>query len=514
MSVDVCAARSPLPKKHKFSALVRKKPTQSGEEVRDEIIANVFIQYSCERPSARTQAIIERTAEVTGLSVRQVNTALDRALKRQTGTHDKLPIGNKPWRIVVDEILRDKIQKIVDDEFEKKGKILTRSRLQATLNNTLPEYPYRSLRVLGKILRKMRITFRRNRHGPVHTECEERFVPWRRSCGQLLCEAIDAGKTVYATDETFFMSGDTAVYCYRDKKKEDNPQSMRKPGASGTFGPKSATKGQRLAVAHVIGPNGFVPDCLLTIRSDGRLSDYHSDFEVKSKTMDSTVYEAYMRNQVIPALRHQNAVLVTDNAPYHGAFLDRFPRDRDTNMQMRTWCASHSVDATPFKTKKALWAHLKILKETDARYKDKYVIDELCRENGIQLVRLPPYHPFWNPIEYCWAEWKRRGRERNTEYLNTHSSASLHEIDKMTHEIFDEIPAEFVAATFRHCTNIWRKYAEETNADFEDDADDADFVREVFDGDGRDDDDNSEDEDKVDVVFDDDQNMVGVDSDG
>ena len=35
-----------------------------------------------------------------------------------------------------------------------------------------------------------------------------------------------------------------------------------------------------------------------------------------------------------------------------------------------------------------------------------YRIDELARRHGVEVLRLPPYHPDLNPIELVWAHEK------------------------------------------------------------------------------------------------------------
>lgn len=45
-----------------------------------------------------------------------------------------------------------------------------------------------------------------------------------------------------------------------------------------------------------------------------------------------------------------------------------------------------------------------------------YVTDELCKSYGVEMVRLPPYHCEFNPIELVWAWCKNGVRTRNVEY--------------------------------------------------------------------------------------------------
>jgi hypothetical protein len=50
------------------------------------------------------------------------------------------------------------------------------------------------------------------------------------------------------------------------------------------------TKGGRLLLAHAITKDGFVPGALLSIRSDGKSSDYHEEF-----TMNAPLFIRWFR---------------------------------------------------------------------------------------------------------------------------------------------------------------------------------------------------------------------------
>jgi hypothetical protein len=86
-----------------------------------------------------------------------------------------------------------------------------------------------------------------------------------------------------------------------------------------------------------------------------------------------------------------------------------------------------------------------------------YQIDELARAHGKTVLRLPPYHSHFNPIELIWAQFKRNVRVRNS-LLMADKRASLTTIQKMAGDVFEAIPMEHVANTFEHCRKIWQQY--------------------------------------------------------
>ena len=49
-----------------------------------------------------------------------------------------------------------------------------------------------------------------------------------------------------------------------------------------------------------------------------------------------------------------------------------------------------------------------------------YVIDEIAKAAGHEVVHLPPYHCELNPIEMAWAQVKGYIRVHNTKFTLTH----------------------------------------------------------------------------------------------
>ena len=59
-----------------------------------------------------------------------------------------------------------------------------------------------------------------------------------------------------------------------------------------------------------------------------------------------------------------------------------------------------------------------------------YAIDQLIRENGHEVLRLPPYHPDFNGIELIWSQLKAIIRQKNVTFrfvplINTHTPGVL-----------------------------------------------------------------------------------------
>lgn len=66
-------------------------------------------------------------------------------------------------------------------------------------------------------------------------------------------------------------------------------------------------------------------------------------------------------------------------------------------------------------------------------HSDKYAIDELVKEHGRTVLRLPPYHCELNPIELAWSSVKNYVKMKNTTYKLADVKVLLNEgIDHVT----------------------------------------------------------------------------------
>ncbi|XP_063533653.1 uncharacterized protein LOC134743952 [Cydia strobilella] len=163
---------------------------------------------------------------------------------------------------------------------------------------------------------------------------------------------------------------------------------------------KPISKGQRLIIAHAGSENGFVPGALLVYKSTDTTGDYH-------KEMNSENYEKWVKNQLIPNLP-TNSVLVVDNAPYHNKYTEKLPNSNTREQDMIDWLTTHNIPVDP--------------NEAPLQYKHEHIqysIDKILAEHGHSVLRLPPYHPDFNPIENIWAQLKQYVAQRNVDMTLT-----------------------------------------------------------------------------------------------
>ena len=98
---------------------------------------------------------------------------------------------------------------------------------------------------------------------------------------------------------------------------------------------------------------------------------------------------------------HSKVILVIDNAPYHSRLLDEFRRPKKRKADMKFWLSQHGIAYDERELNDLLW--LKITEFLKNYRGEKYFLDAQLKSQQIEVVRMPPYHCDFNPIEKCWA---------------------------------------------------------------------------------------------------------------
>ena len=196
-------------------------------------------------------------------------------------------------------------------------------------------------------------------------------------------------------------------------------------------------RGQRLIVLHAgCKELGFLPDCELVFQSkskDGR--DYHTE-------MNGDVFLDWTENQLLPALPNKSLV-VMDNAPYHSmlALESKPPTSNSRKQVMQDWLTDMDISFDPKLKKPQLYDLVKANKPPP-----KYKVDDKIRSAGHEVLRLPPYHCNFNPIELIWANLKSHiGIENN--------SFKLADVRNMVYDGFSRITAEHWEKCVNHVIN-------------------------------------------------------------
>lgn len=157
-------------------------------------------------------------------------------------------------------------------------------------------------------------------------------------------------------------------------------------------------EGKRFTILHAGCAGGFLEGCDLLLDSNNNDRDYH-------KAMNSEIFKGWVKNQLIPALADFDGkcIIVMDNAPYHSVRLNKPPTFASKKAELQNWLRCKNIDFETNMTKKQLWDKIKIYSAGQGR---QFEIDEMLRRHGYEVLRLPPYHCQYNPIELAWASCK------------------------------------------------------------------------------------------------------------
>ena len=198
-----------------------------------------------------------------------------------------------------------------------------------------------------------------------------------------------SSQNIVYLDETWVNQNYTVAKCWTDTTS---------PQANGVRQPTG--KGSRLIILHAGTKDGFVDNAELIFqaKNDG---DYHNQ-------MNAQVFEEWFRNQLLPNIS-ANSVIVMDNAPYHSVKLEKMPTLAWRKADLQQWLIKKGIQPRENSLKAELH---ELTKKVDID--TSYVIDTIAAKAGHRVVRLPPYHCQYNPIELIWAQVKTYIGKANT----------------------------------------------------------------------------------------------------
>lgn len=242
-----------------------------------------------------------------------------------------------------------------------------------------------------------------------------RFLRQMRQCKQSF-------ENYVYLDETWVNQNYTVGKCWIDTSSDK---------ATGVNPPTG--KGSRLIIVHAGTKEGFVPNArhIFQAKNDG---DYH-------KQMNATVFQEWFETKLLPNIP-QNSVIVMDNASYHSVHLERNPTTAWRKEAIKEWLIAKGAQPRDDMLKVELYDLAKKL----CNGKKTYVIDAIAAEAGHKVVRLPPYHCQYNPIELIWAQVKCYVAKKNT-----FKSA---ELKPLVEEAVDSITPENWKQAVRHAEEL------------------------------------------------------------
>lgn len=176
-----------------------------------------------------------------------------------------------------------------------------------------------------------------------------------------------------------------------------------------------------------------------------------ADGEVR---VDAAHYQSWFVS-VLGALAQRSVVVMDCAPPHRSAAFDDCPQINATSREMREWLTRNAVDFLPEETHAELRVRVKKTKPLDKRY----ALDRLAFGMGHEVVRLPPGHRDYNPLEFVWARVRAglaamdAGRataddavRRTDEVIGSIAPNDWKEYDRRVYSVFKE-DYEYVAFT-------------------------------------------------------------------
>ena len=368
---------------------------------------------------------VKRAAILTGIKEQTIN----RWMKKSEGTDADVEVTSSKRSFQrLDNFDEDVIMRAVYDMFDKKIPVSTK-KLQQVLEKDHGMELKKS--TVWKVMRKRGLVFRAVR-GNRKILMEQADLQ-RARCKYLraIREERKTKNMVYL-DETWVNATHTP---YKEWVSEDGTRGRAIP----------VGKGQRIINLDAIDPSGFVPGCNLLFKSistDNR--DYHTE-------MNSTVFEDWTKNKLLPALKEKPSCIVMDNASYHSRICPdtAAPTTATRKAVMQDWLTKRGIPWDKKMLKPDLYNIIKHNKPEKI-----FVVDEMIKKEGHSVLRLPPYHCNLNPIENIWALIKRDIAANNTTF-------KIADIINLAADATGRISQENISNAIKHAEKIEQKYWQE-----------------------------------------------------
>ena len=322
--------------------------------------------------------------------------------------------------------------------------------LKKVRDNLAARFPY-GQSTLHIILRKLGFKYGRRPGKSLHVMERADIALWRVAYLKDIRKYRQEQRHIVYLDETWFNCNEVPGRVWQDAVVQGNPRLAKHPSSDLTFGLQAAcSRGKRLIVVNAIDRSGLVQDALLVFQSKNPVApeDYHKD-------MDAYNFEKWFREKLLPNIE-PHSVIVMDNAPYHSRKENSLPSNvrkedaitRLTNMGFFTFLESCGERIDPATvTKKQI---LDSWKRHRSRF-EYYVVDKMAKDAGHVVLRLPPYHCVFNPIELLWAYQKDIARKDGCERTASEAIATCE-------TAFTQIPTADLGKYFDHIIAEEEKY--------------------------------------------------------
>lgn len=332
----------------------------------------------------------------------------------------------------IDDYDKNAIRKKIH-EFYRNKQLPTLDKVLQTVNadENLPNFKHTTFYSLLKELNYIYIKGHRN---SILTERED-LILWRRNYLRSIKRYREEGRQIYYLDETLINTDDVISKVWMNRTIKSKKDVFLQRLTAGLVNPSG--NGTRLILLHIGSAAGFVPGGFLCFELKKHTGDYNDE-------MNDSVFLEWFKN-ILPLL-DENSVIVMDNAPYHSMKLEKLPNISWKKDEIIKWLQNKGKEVSESMVKVEL---LQIVEQQKNKY-DKYVIDELAKQNNKMVLRLPPYHCQLNPIEMVWTMVKGYVKSNKNTF-------ETQDIKVLLEQCINQVTAEHWRNCIRHVTDEEKK---------------------------------------------------------
>lgn len=320
---------------------------------------------------------VQRTANALGVGVATVKRVMAMYHRNSNLLESETNERGRPARAI-----SDSVQAIVRHYIRKanqEGRYVTLELLREHLESTALEKSS-CIRTLGRTLDRWGFTFGKGRRSQ-HLKEKDYVIAAR----QRYLRAKRANRRGEGTkrpeiylDESYVNKNHSNDFTWYSG--EDVPWVQKPTG-----------KGERLIIINAITKDGWVPGSKLVFKSTKKTGDYHGQ-------MNLELFSKWFQNQLVPNIP-KKSLIIMDNASYHNCIaLYSAPTSSCKKEKISQWLKQNKVPVRDDCLKPELIEILERLAPEPI-----YIIDEIAKSQGHEVLRTPPYHPELQPIETCWG---------------------------------------------------------------------------------------------------------------
>lgn len=353
-----------------------------------EVIANVihFMRKEAvtNQPLKDFKKVQERVVLATGVSLSSVQKIAREMKLIEDGECASFVTPNKKIKISaaktnLDDFDIGRLRRYIKIFYITEKQVPTLRRIHKKFTE---EYNYTGSREsLRKIMKKIGFRWRKTRTNRKLLMEKPEIQHLRLNFLRQMKRYRNENRPIIYTDETYIHSCHTNQKGWADSSNE----GLHKP----------VSKGQMLIIVNAGAEHGFVKNAYLRYKPTIKSGDYHD-------AMNYENYKKWLQDMLIPNLP-PNSVLVIDNASYHNVQCEKVPTMASRKAEMQEWLTTRNIGFTDDMYKADLYHLIKLNKPQFKTYE----IDKILADKGHSALRLPPYHPDFNPIELVWASMKQ-----------------------------------------------------------------------------------------------------------